>query len=104
MRLAGDDAKAADRYWTCSTFQISKSGAIFSKNAGASSYACVFTSSAPRKVASTGAILQFRRHDGSAESRCRFPTTYQHCGRAPFGARPPDTHSANETALRCPRF
>lgn len=58
----------------------------------------------PRKVASTGAILQFRRHDGSAESRCRFPTTYQHCGRAPFGARPPDTHSANETALRCPRF
>ena len=47
MRLAGDDAKAADRYWTCSTFQISKSGAIFSKNAGASSYACVFTSSAP---------------------------------------------------------
>ena len=58
----------------------------------------------PRKVASTGAILQFRRHDGGAESRCRFPTTYQHCGRAPFGARPPDTHSANETALRCPRF
>ena len=25
-------------------------------------------------------------------------------GEHPFGARPPDTHSANETALRCPRF
>lgn len=42
----------------------------------------------PRKVASTGAILQFRRHDGSAESRCRFPTTYQHCGRAPLRCSP----------------
>jgi hypothetical protein len=32
-------------------------------------------------------------------NRCRFPTTYQHCGRA---SRLPDTHSANETELRCP--
>jgi hypothetical protein len=48
---------------------------------------------------STGAILQFRRHDGGAEQQ-RTGTGGEH----PFGARPPDTHSANETALRCPGF
>lgn len=52
-------------------------------------------STAPRKVASTMAAPR-----AAVDSQQRTSTAGEH----PFGARPPDTHSANETELRCPGF